>query len=103
MATLTRFTARAIGAAINQHCPQAEDVVICGGGARNATLMTMLAEEVAPRAVRSSDELGVAPEHVEAIAFAWLAQAFCERRAGNLPSVTGAEGARILGALYPAR
>lgn len=103
MTTLTRFTARTIGGAIKEHFPQAEDVVVCGGGTRNATLMRMLAEEVAPRPVRPSDELGVAPEHVEAIAFAWLAQAFCERRTGNLPSVTGAEGARILGALYPAR
>jgi len=103
MTTLTRFTAAVIGAAIEAHFPAAEDVVVCGGGARNPTLMRMLAEEVAPRPLRSSEELGVAPEHVEAIAFAWLARAFCERRAGNLPSVTGAEGERILGALYPAR
>jgi anhydro-N-acetylmuramic acid kinase len=103
MTTLTRFTATVIGAALKAHFSQAEDVVVCGGGARNATLMKMLAEEVAPRPLRSSEELGVAPEHVEAIAFAWLARAFCERRAGNVPSVTGAEGERILGALYPAR
>ena len=103
MTTLVRFTGSAIGDAIKAHFPQAEDVVVCGGGARNPTLLTMLREEVAPRSVRGSGELGVEPEHVEAIAFAWLAQAFCERRTGNLPSVTGAEGARVLGALYPAR
>src|SRR5262249_7823307 len=103
MTTLVRFTASAIGDAVKAHATQADDVIVCGGGARNPTLMAMLAEEVAPRPVRSSGELGVEPEHVEAIAFAWLAQAFCERRTGNLPSVTGAEGARILGALYPAR
>jgi anhydro-N-acetylmuramic acid kinase len=103
MTTLTRFTAVAIGAALKAHFAHAEDVVVCGGGARNPTLMKMLAEEVAARPVRASDELGVAPEHVEAIAFAWLARAFCDRRAGNLPSVTGAEGERVLGALYPAR
>jgi anhydro-N-acetylmuramic acid kinase len=103
MATLACFTATAIGAAVKAHFAQAEDVVICGGGARNATLLTMLAKEVAPRPVRLSEELGIAPEHVEAIAFAWLARAFCERRAGNVPSVTGAEGERVLGALYPAR
>jgi anhydro-N-acetylmuramic acid kinase len=103
IATLTRFTATTIGRAVVGFFPQAEDVVVCGGGARNATLMRMLGEEVAPRAVRASGEFGVQPEHVEAIAFAWLARAFCERRPGNLPSVTGAEGERILGALYPAR
>lgn len=103
MTTLTRFTAAAIGAAVKDHFAQAEDVVVCGGGVRNATLLKMLAEQVAPRPLRLSDELGIAAERVEAIAFAWLARAFCERRAGNVPSVTGAEGERILGALYPAR
>jgi anhydro-N-acetylmuramic acid kinase len=103
MTTLTRFTAIAVGDAIQAHFAQAEDVVVCGGGARNTTLLAMLSEQVAPRPLRPSGELGIEPEHVEAIAFAWLARAFCERRAGNLPSVTGAEGERVLGALYPAR
>lgn len=103
MTTLTRFTAQTIADAIGKHFGQAEDLVVCGGGAYNPTLMSMLADQLAPRPVRSSAEYGVEPQHVEAIAFAWLARAFCERRPGNLPSVTGAEGERILGALYPAR
>ena len=52
--------------------------------------------------VESIAALGVAPNHVEALAFAWLAQRFHIRQPGNLPSVTGAAGPRILGALYPA-
>jgi anhydro-N-acetylmuramic acid kinase len=52
--------------------------------------------------VESTGALGVAPNHVEALAFAWLAHRFSERKPGNLPSVTGAQGSRILGALYPA-
>jgi anhydro-N-acetylmuramic acid kinase len=52
--------------------------------------------------LRNSSELGVAPDQVEALAFAWLAQAFLQRRPGNLPAVTGARGPRVLGALYPA-
>ncbi len=101
-ATLSRFTARTIGDAIALNCHDAADVVVCGGGTRNLTLMRMLADECSGRPVRSSAELGIAPEHVEALAFAWLAHAHVSRLPGNLPSVTGARGHRILGALYPA-
>jgi anhydro-N-acetylmuramic acid kinase len=101
--TLTRLTATVIGRAIASFFPQAEDVVVCGGGARNPTLIKMLGEEIAPRPVLGSGEIGIEPELVEAVAFAWLARAFMERRPGNVPSVTGAEGPRVLGALYPAR
>jgi anhydro-N-acetylmuramic acid kinase len=52
--------------------------------------------------VESTEALGVAPNQVEALAFAWLAQRFYMREPGNLPSVTGARGLRVLGALYPA-
>jgi anhydro-N-acetylmuramic acid kinase len=45
----------------------------------------------------------VAPDQVEALAFAWLAQGFLARQAGNVPAVTGARGPRVLGALYPAQ
>jgi len=52
--------------------------------------------------VESTAVLGVAPDRVEALAFAWLGYCFTKREAGNLPAVTGAKGPRILGALYPA-
>jgi anhydro-N-acetylmuramic acid kinase len=52
-------------------------------------------------AVVSSAVDGIAPDQVEALAFAWLAWAFGEREAGNLIEVTGAQGRRVLGALYP--
>jgi anhydro-N-acetylmuramic acid kinase len=102
LATLTELTARSIADAIGRWCPAVRDLIVCGGGARNTTLMNALTRLAAPRAVHSSAALGIAPEHVEAMAFAWLAQAFTERRFGNLPSVTGARGLRVLGALYPA-
>ena len=101
-ASLSRFTARIVGDAIALCCRDAADVIVCGGGAHNHTLMRMLSEECRGRPVRSSAELGIAPEHVEALAFAWLAHAHVMRLPGNLPSVTGARGSRILGALYPA-
>jgi anhydro-N-acetylmuramic acid kinase len=101
-ATLTRLTAACIGRAIERFLARADEVLVCGGGAFNATLMRMLAQECAPRPVRSTAELGVAPDHVEALAFAWLAREHLQRRTASLPAVTGARGARILGALYPA-
>jgi anhydro-N-acetylmuramic acid kinase len=52
--------------------------------------------------VSSSASVGVPPDQVEALAFAWLAWAFIARRPSSLPAVTGARGARVLGALYPA-
>ena len=103
LATLTRLSAVATGRAINRWFPQAADVVVCGGGARNATLLRMLETECAPRPIIASSALGVAPDQVEALAFAWLANAHVRGQSGNVPSVTGARGPRILGALYPAR
>ncbi len=102
LATLTRLTAVTIGRAVNGWFPQAADVVVSGGGARNATLLRMLETECAPRPVIASSALGVEPDQVEALAFAWLAYAHVNRKSGNVPSVTGARGSRILGALYPA-
>jgi anhydro-N-acetylmuramic acid kinase len=54
------------------------------------------------RQVLSTQVLGFEPEHVEALAFAWLARAHVEKLPGNVASVTGARGPRLLGALYPA-
>ncbi|KAB0648666.1 anhydro-N-acetylmuramic acid kinase, partial [Burkholderia territorii] len=51
--------------------------------------------------VETTAALGVPPQQVEALAFAWLAYRFTARQPGNLPSVTGAADARVLGALYP--
>jgi len=101
-ATLTRLTAVTIGQAIMHHAAHAADVLVCGGGAFNSTLMRMLGEECAPRAVASTAAFGVAPDHVEAFAFAWLAREHVLGRPASMPAVTGARGARVLGALYPA-
>ncbi len=65
--------------------------------------MQRLTHRVAGVAVLSTDERGLPANQVEACAFAWLARAFDRRECANLPSVTGAAGPRVLGALYPAR
>ncbi len=105
-ATLCAFTASTLTDAISEYASDASAVYVCGGGAFNDTLMQNLQAELRQRAypasVASTAQLGVAPNHVEALAFAWLAQRFTLRLPGNLPDVTGAKGLRILGALYPA-
>jgi anhydro-N-acetylmuramic acid kinase len=110
-ATLCQFTARSIADAIGQYAADVSEIYVCGGGALNLTLMQMLRAEFAAGQKRVSnnavmiattDVLGVSAMHVEALAFAWLAQRFVLRLPGNLPEVTGAQGLRVLGALYPA-
>ena len=100
-ATLTQLTAASLAQAIARDGAQAENVYVCGGGAQNASLMAALAHALPGMAVESTQALGVAPSQVEALAFAWLAWRFTQRKPGNLPAVTGAAGLRVLGALYP--
>jgi len=103
LASLTDLTARAIAEAILRWVPQAEEVLVCGGGARNATLLRGLAGKLGGnRVVTTTDTLGVPADQVEALAFAWLAWRHLRREPGNLPAASGARGERILGALYPA-
>lgn len=100
-ATLTQLTAASLAQAILRDGAQADTVYVCGGGAYNASLMAALARALPGMAVASTQALGVAPNQVEALAFAWLAWRFTQRKPGNLPAVTGARGLRVLGALYP--
>lgn len=100
-ATLTALTAETIGAAIERECASASAVLVCGGGAHNATLMSRLATRLAPRAVATTDAVGVPALRVEPIAFAWLAERHVAREPANLSEVTGAQGRRVLGALWP--
>ncbi len=101
-ATLMELTALAAAQACRRHCGNADRVLVCGGGARNAALMARLREHFAPAALESSARYGLDPTLVEATAFAWLARQCLERRPASLPAVTGARGARVLGAIYPA-
>ena len=101
-ATLLALTAHGISDAIENYCSNATEVFLCGGGARNAALFDLLSTQLAPRRVASTDTLGVDAEHVESLAFAWLARQTIDAQTGNLPAVTGARGPRILGAIYRA-
>lgn len=101
-ATLAEFTAISIAEAIKRYSEAVREVYVCGGGAYNLDLMARLGKHLPRAKVASSAELGVLPELVEALAFAWLGQQFVLGLPGNLPAVTGAHSARILGACYPA-
>lgn len=99
--TLLELTARSVADALLRHGPGARRVIACGGGARNGALLRRLGALCAPAALETSDRHGIDPQLVEAMAFAWLAQRTLEAQPGNLPSVTGARGPRVLGAVYP--
>jgi anhydro-N-acetylmuramic acid kinase len=99
-ATLNELTARCIADAIINFCAGVQAVYLCGGGARNNALVDALRRMLCPREVAATDALGVDAEHVEALAFAWLARQSIKGVPGNLPAVTGARGPRILGAIY---
>ena len=106
-ATLAELTVRTIAAAVRPAVGdprwRVERVLICGGGAFNPGLMGGLAAALPGVCVESTAALGMAPEHVEGAAFAWLAHRHVCALPGNVPAVTGARHAVKLGALYPGR
>lgn len=100
-ATLLAFTSHSIARAIRRFCPACDEILVCGGGARNTALMDDLQMQLPDIPVGTTSQLGIDPDWVEAAAFAWLAYRFVDRQPGNLAKVTGARGPRVLGALYP--
>lgn len=101
-ATLLELTAVTIARAIAGNCGGAQEVFLCGGGARNAALVQRLRQHAPEIKLETTDALGVKADWVEALAFAWLARRTLRKEPGNLPGVTGAAGPRVLGAIYPA-
>lgn len=99
-ATLVALTSHTIAQQI-LNFTDAEQVYVCGGGAQNEFLMECLETDLHECELSTTEALGIHPDSVEAMAFAWLAYAFTHKITGNLPSVTGAERAAILGNLSP--
>jgi len=97
-ATLAELTALSIADALHG---ERLEVFVCGGGANNADLLARLRRALPNCTVDSSDKLGIDPQWVEASTFAWLAFRHVNGLSGNLPQVTGASRAAVLGALYP--
>lgn len=101
-ATLAELTARSCAKDLQTHAPHSTRLIVCGGGALNGDLMRRLQAHLPSCLVASSGSRGLPPTQVEATAFAWLARKTIRREIGALQSVTGARGARVLGAIYPA-
>lgn len=101
-ASLLALTVQTCAQAIAREAPKASALYVCGGGARNASLMQGLQQALPQMHVASTADLGVPVQEVEALAFAWLARQHFLRLPANLPLVTGALGPRVLGACYPA-
>lgn len=100
--TLIEFTAFTIADEVKKLMPHGE-VYICGGGAANPLLMQSLTKNMSAYRVSSTQDIGIHPDWVEAIAFAWLAKQHVHQLPGNLPAVTGASRQAVLGSFYPWR
>ncbi len=99
-ATLAELTARTVCASIRAHAPNVGSLLVCGGGAHNDDIIERLRAELPGTKVATTETLGVAPDHVEAAAFAWLAKRTLAHESGNVSSVTGASADTILGGVY---
>ncbi len=102
-ATLCELTAVTIADAVQGHGLSSRELWVCGGGARNPFLLERIAANLPEWEIDSTAAVGMDPEWVEAMAFAWLARRTLQGRSGNLPSVTGAGQSTILGAVFPVK
>ena len=98
-ATLCELTATTLADAIKASEIAVKRVLICGGGVHNSYCLERLQTQLDTVPVESTERYGVHPDWVEAMSFAWMAQCHIERKPGNLPSVTGARKAVVLGTL----
>jgi anhydro-N-acetylmuramic acid kinase len=98
--TLVELTTISIHQAITQHYAEVNEVYLCGGGAHNKLLLDCLKQQLGSIILSTTDQLGVDADWVEATAFAWLAKQTIQKTPSNLPSATGADGLRILGAIH---
>jgi anhydro-N-acetylmuramic acid kinase len=103
LATATAFTAETIVRAYRKFLPQIPDeVILCGGGAHNETLVKMLKHGLGESRILLSDDYGIDCDAKEAISFAILAYATIKGAANNVPSATGAKQPVVLGKIIPA-
>lgn len=99
---MTAFTASSIAEAYRRFLPgPVDEVILCGGGARNRTLVRMLQQRLQAVKVKMSDEFGISADAKEAVSFAILAAATIRGVANNVPAATGAGRPVVLGKIVP--
>ncbi len=101
-ATLLELSVMTISDAIKNHAPDCDEILVCGGGVHNKAMIQRLRDLQTKPEINSTEKVGLNPDAVEAVAFAWLAKRRMENQFGNLTSVTGADDQVILGAIYNA-
>ncbi|NQT04116.1 MAG: anhydro-N-acetylmuramic acid kinase [Planctomycetes bacterium] len=103
VATVTAFTAKSIAWAYHEFLPAIPDeVILCGGGSRNNTLVEMLRSELPNAKMLSTDDFSISVDAKEAASFAILAWATIKGLNNNVPGVTGADRPVIMGKIIPA-
>ena len=103
LATATAFTSRSIADAYRRFLGDVDEMILCGGGARNPVLVDMLRRELPGARVSAMDAHGINADAKEAISFAILAYQSWHGRCGNVPSATGARHGVVLGKIVPAQ
>jgi len=99
-ATLAELTARTIADSVRQYAAATKELYVCGGGAHNADLLQRIARSLPETSLDTTQAVGLDPDWVEAVAFAWLAMRTVNNETGNLPSVTGASQEVVLGEIH---
>ena len=98
--TLLELTIESITRAIKNTGDTNGSIWVCGGGIHNTTLMKRLRDRCSPLSITTTESAGIHPDWIEAACFAWLAKQTLDKKPGNLPSVTGAKGYTVLGAIF---
>jgi anhydro-N-acetylmuramic acid kinase len=101
-ATLLELSVITINDAIKNYAANCDEILVCGGGVHNKTMMQRLRDLQIKAEISSTEKVGLNPDAIEAVAFAWLAKRRMENKFGNLTSVTGADDQVMLGAIYNA-
>ena len=102
LSTLNALTITTVANDILNYAPATTEVLVCGGGTKNSTVLEGLANALTSCQISTTEKYGIHPDWVEAVAFAWLAKRTLAGESGNIPSVTGARQHVILGGIYKA-